>query len=124
MWGALSDEKTGLSLTIAADPRQRSHSRVRIPWDPWSYFTVSDSRLVQPGGPGPYIYIPQEHGGQVISPGTGFSFRHFRRLTGLRWRYSNVPPLGELSYSPVQSTKFLLDLASTVVLGFGSRRDP
>jgi hypothetical protein len=26
MWGALSDERTGLSFTIAAGPRQRSHS--------------------------------------------------------------------------------------------------
>jgi hypothetical protein len=30
-------------------------------------------RLPQPGGPGPRIYIPQEHGGPVIPPGTGFS---------------------------------------------------
>jgi hypothetical protein len=28
-----------------AGPRQRSHSRVRVPWDMWSYFTLSDSRL-------------------------------------------------------------------------------
>jgi hypothetical protein len=27
MWGALSVERTGLSFTIAADPRQRSHSQ-------------------------------------------------------------------------------------------------
>jgi hypothetical protein len=45
MWGALSDERTGLSLTIAAGPRQRSDSRVRSPWDSRPYFTVSDSRL-------------------------------------------------------------------------------
>jgi hypothetical protein len=31
MWGALSDERTGLSFTIAAGPRQRSHLRVRVP---------------------------------------------------------------------------------------------
>jgi hypothetical protein len=31
MWGALSDKKTGLSFTIAAGPRQRSHFRVRVP---------------------------------------------------------------------------------------------
>jgi hypothetical protein len=30
MWGALSDERTGLSFRIAAGPRQRSHSRVRL----------------------------------------------------------------------------------------------
>jgi hypothetical protein len=45
MWGALSDERTGLSLTIAAGTRQRSHFWVRVPWDSWPYFTVSDSRL-------------------------------------------------------------------------------
>jgi hypothetical protein len=45
MWGALSDERTGLSFTIAPGPRQRSHFRVWVPWDSWSYFAVSDSRL-------------------------------------------------------------------------------
>jgi hypothetical protein len=30
----------------------------------------------QPGGPGPCIYIPQEQGGLVIPPGTGFPFCH------------------------------------------------
>jgi hypothetical protein len=44
-WGSLSDERTGLSFTIAADIRRRSHSRVRVQWDLQSYFTVSDSRL-------------------------------------------------------------------------------
>jgi hypothetical protein len=41
MWGALSDERTGLSFTIASDPRQRSHFRVPVP----RYFAVSDSSL-------------------------------------------------------------------------------
>jgi hypothetical protein len=45
MWGALSDDSTGLSFTIAADPRQRSYFRVRVPWDSRPYFTDSDSRL-------------------------------------------------------------------------------
>jgi hypothetical protein len=31
-------------------------------------------RLPQPGGPGSRIYIPQEQGGSVIPPGTGFPF--------------------------------------------------
>jgi hypothetical protein len=30
-WGALSDERTGLRFTIAAGPRQRSYSWVRVP---------------------------------------------------------------------------------------------
>jgi hypothetical protein len=45
MWGALYDERTGLSFTIAAGSSQRSHSRVRVPWDSGPYFTVSDLRL-------------------------------------------------------------------------------
>jgi hypothetical protein len=45
MWSDLSDKRTGLTFTIASDPRQRSHFPVRVPWDSWSYFMVSDSRL-------------------------------------------------------------------------------
>jgi hypothetical protein len=45
MWDALSDERTGLSFTIAAGPSQRNHSRVRVPWDSRPYFAISDSRL-------------------------------------------------------------------------------
>jgi hypothetical protein len=45
MWGAFFDERTGLSFTTAARPRQRSHSQVRVPWDSLPYFTLSDSRL-------------------------------------------------------------------------------
>jgi hypothetical protein len=59
MWGILSDEKTGLLFTIAADPHQRNHSRVWAPRDSRQYFTFSDSKLPQPGGPGPRNYIPQ-----------------------------------------------------------------
>jgi hypothetical protein len=70
----LSDERTGLSFTIAAGPRQRSHSQIRVPQNSWWYFTLSDSRLPQPGGPGPRIYLPKEQGGPVIPPGTGFLF--------------------------------------------------
>jgi hypothetical protein len=54
----------GLSFTIAAGPRQRSHSQVR----------VSNSRLHEPGGSDQRIYIPQEEGGPVIPQGTGFTF--------------------------------------------------
>jgi hypothetical protein len=45
MWSALSDERTGLSFTIAAGPRQRSRSRVRVPSDSRPCFTLSDLRL-------------------------------------------------------------------------------
>jgi hypothetical protein len=33
MWDALSDERTGLSFTIAPGPRHHSHFQVRLPWD-------------------------------------------------------------------------------------------
>jgi hypothetical protein len=52
----------GLSFTIAAGPRQRSLSRVRVPRDSWLYFTLSDWWLTQPGAHGPRIYITQEQG--------------------------------------------------------------
>jgi hypothetical protein len=87
-----SDDRMGLSFTIAAGLRQRSHSRVRVPRDSGPSFTVSDSSFPKPGGLGPCIYIPPEHGGSVIPPGTGFPFRRLLRLAGLRWRYSNPPP--------------------------------
>jgi hypothetical protein len=45
MSGALSNERTGLSFTVAAGARQRSHSRVRGPWDSRPCFSVSDSIL-------------------------------------------------------------------------------
>jgi hypothetical protein len=44
MWVALSDERTGLSFTVAVGPRQCNHSWVWFPCDSRPYFTVSDSR--------------------------------------------------------------------------------
>jgi hypothetical protein len=45
IWAALSNERTGLSFTIAAGSSQRSHSLVRVPWDSRPYFTVSDLKV-------------------------------------------------------------------------------
>jgi hypothetical protein len=53
---------------------------------------LSHLRLHQPEGPCSRIYIPQEQGGPVIPPGTGFPLRRLLRLAGLRWRCSNPPP--------------------------------
>jgi hypothetical protein len=58
------------------------------------HILLSHLRLPQPGGPGPRIYTPQERGGPVMPPGTGFPFCRLLRLAGLRWRYSNPPPHG------------------------------
>jgi hypothetical protein len=81
MLGALSDERTSLLFTIAAGPCQGSHSRVKVMRDS-SYFTVSDSGLPEPGGPGPRIYIPQEQSGPIMTTGNGFPFRRLVRLAG------------------------------------------
>jgi hypothetical protein len=68
MWGALSDERTGLSFTIAAGPRS-------------GVILGSESR-----GTRDHILLPQIQ---------DFPFRHLLRLAGLRWRYSTPPPHGE-----------------------------
>jgi hypothetical protein len=60
MWGALSDERMGLSFTTAASPRLCIHSRVRDPWDSRPYFTTSDLRLPlssTPMTPPPHPFI-------------------------------------------------------------------
>jgi hypothetical protein len=44
-WGALPDERIGVSFVYATGPCPRSLSRVRVPWDSGPYFTVSDVRL-------------------------------------------------------------------------------
>jgi hypothetical protein len=74
MWGALPDERTGRSFTIALDPLHCSYSWVRVLQDSWRYFTVSDSTVPQPGGPVPFIYIPQEQDGPIILQALGSSF--------------------------------------------------
>jgi hypothetical protein len=106
MWGALSDERTGLSFRIAAGPRQRSHSRLRVPRNSWPYFAVSDSRFPQPGGPGPRICRPQEQGGPVIPPCTGFPFHCLLRFAGLSWSYWNPPPRGILQLNQSQNQSY------------------
>jgi hypothetical protein len=45
MCSALSDERTGPSFVYSAGPPKRSLSRIRIPWDSWPYFTLSDLSL-------------------------------------------------------------------------------
>jgi hypothetical protein len=72
-WGALSDERTGLSFTTAAGPRQRSHSRARVPWDSWPHFTL---RIETPStwrARYPYLH-PQERLTQLYPQALGFLF--------------------------------------------------
>jgi hypothetical protein len=74
IWGALSDERRGLSFTMY-------NAQYTI------HFTVSDLRLPQPGGPGPCIYIPQGQGGPVIPQALGILnlFLHLLLLNVSRW---------------------------------------
>jgi hypothetical protein len=41
MWGALSDEKSGLYFSVFAGHCQRSLSEIWVPWDSWTQFIVS-----------------------------------------------------------------------------------
>jgi hypothetical protein len=75
--GAFSDEMMGLSFTIAAGPRQRSHYRVRVPWDSWPYFTLSDSGLPQPGGQFPVFIPPRKRVAQLHLRALGSLFVAF-----------------------------------------------
>jgi hypothetical protein len=82
--GDLSDEKTGLQLAGQSLNGPSRAERVTI-------------LCCLIGGPCSLIHIPQEQGGPVILPGTGFPLRHLLWLAGLRWRYSNPPPHGLLT---------------------------
>jgi hypothetical protein len=64
----------GLSFTIAVGSSQHSPSQIRVPRDSLPHFTVSGSRLPQPGGPGPRIYIPQEQMAQLYPQALGSIF--------------------------------------------------
>jgi hypothetical protein len=58
------------SFTIAAGPRQPSHSRVRVPRD--SYCHIFEAPLTWRAR-SPYLHLP-EHGGQVMPSGTESPF--------------------------------------------------
>jgi hypothetical protein len=74
MWGALSDERMDLLFKIATGPRQRSHSRVRVPRDSWPYFTVSNSRLSSLEGQFPVFISPRNRVAQLYPRALGSLF--------------------------------------------------
>jgi hypothetical protein len=77
MWGALSDERAGLSFAIAVVLAS-------------AVFFGSESR-----GTSDQILLPQIR---------DFPFRRLLRLAGLRWRYSTPPPHGILTRLPQLSS--------------------
>jgi hypothetical protein len=74
-WGALSDERTGLSFVCAAGSYQRSLSRVLFHWDLRPYFTVSHLRL-------PFLSPPTTRRVtvEVFDPASTL-YNHFSRTT-------------------------------------------
>jgi hypothetical protein len=90
--GVCWSEGPSLTFTIAAGPRQRSHSQVRVPWDSWPHFTVI--RFDTPSTwrvRSPYLYTPRNRVAQLYPQGTGFYFRRLLRLASVGWMYS-IPP--------------------------------
>jgi hypothetical protein len=98
------------SFTIAAGPRQCSHSQVRFLRDSWPHFTVSGSRLPHPKrSRSPYLY----------SPGTGWPIytpRHWvpfsspprtRRCTVYTVRSPSLCSLGSEQHRKHRFQKFL-----------------
>jgi hypothetical protein len=64
----------GLSFTIAAGLRQRSHSQVRVPRDSWPHFTASDSKLPNLEGHVPVFMSPRNIVAQLYTQALGSLF--------------------------------------------------
>jgi hypothetical protein len=74
MWGAFSDERTGLLLTIAVGPRQRSHSQVSVPRALRPEFIVSDLRLPNLEGQVPVFISSRNRVAQLYPQALGSIF--------------------------------------------------
>jgi hypothetical protein len=94
MWGALSDERTGLLFTVAAGPCQSSYSWSRVP----AAGLVTILYCLRFEAPltwrvrFPYLY-PTGTDGPVITPGAGFPFRPLLRR-GAKVEEFESPPRG------------------------------
>jgi hypothetical protein len=83
MWGALSDERRGLSFTImlAPDSAVTLGSESHGTQDQILLSQIRDFLNLENHVP---IF---EQGGPIIPPGTWSPFRRLLPLAGLRWRY-------------------------------------
>jgi hypothetical protein len=84
----------GLSCTIAAGPRQRSHSQVRVQRNLWPHFISQFRDLPNLEGQVPVFISPRNRVVRLYPQALGSSFRRLLRLAGLRWTNSNLPPHG------------------------------
>jgi hypothetical protein len=64
----------GLSFTVVAGPRKRSHSQVSFPLDSWPHFTVSDSRLPNLEDQVPVFISPSDRVAQLYPQALGSLF--------------------------------------------------
>jgi hypothetical protein len=94
MWGgSVWQERMGLSFTVGAGSRQRSHSRGPSPTGLVTIILLSHTR----GSPNlkdqvPIFISPGTGWPSYIPPCSGFPFHRLLRLAGLRWRYTHPPP--------------------------------
>jgi hypothetical protein len=88
----LSDDRIGLSFTIAAGNCQRIHSQARVPRDSLSHFTVSDSRLTQFGGQVPVFISPRNMVALLYPQALGSLAVAFYDSQGYGGGDSNPPP--------------------------------
>jgi hypothetical protein len=92
MGGALSDERMGLSFTIAAGTCQHSHSQVQVPQDSFIFYCLK-FEIRKHGGPGPSIYIPRSRVAQLYPQTLGSVFVAFYDSQGYgggSWTYPHM----------------------------------
>jgi hypothetical protein len=97
LWGALSDERTGLQFAVQSPigPR-RAEPLTKL------YSLIWDSPNLE--GQVPVFISPRNRAAQL------YPLRRLLRLAGLRWRYSNPPPHGFCFVSDAYRKFYVLPL--------------
>jgi hypothetical protein len=99
MWGALSDGRTCVQLLLVL-AREVIAGLTTI-----FYCIKFETPPTLKVGP-PYLHPPGT-GWPSYTSGTVFPFRRFLPLAGLRWRYSNLSPRGELTLTAAANWSWL-----------------